>query len=289
MLDYGALRLAGPDEPRRGHLVPPSGPDGADALPAGAARFAFQTWLAEAHERSANVQRLAPPQGGAPSWPARYDYAFAASAPLDVPSDGGWHNLPLRTVPIDLTMEHVVVPRESTDVFRVARLANPNPLPIIGGPLDVYLGGEFLLSTTVGFAPPRATFEVGLGVEPRIKVARNARFDEESAGMLRGALKLMHEITIDLTSVHPRPVRLEVRERVPVPPADAQSDDLSVTIDRVSHPWEPLPVDRAGGRVRGGHRWFVDLPAGAKASRSVAYHVKIPSKNELIGGNRREA
>lgn len=108
--------------------------------------------------------------------------------------------------------------------------------------------------------------------------------------MLRGSLKLQHGIAIDVDNVSAQPIELEVRERIPV--AREGEDDVEIVIGRVEPAWEPWKPDADGpraARLRGGYRWRVALAAGAKKTLRAAYEVKIPSKAELVGGNRRES
>ena len=39
-----------------------------------------------------------------------------------------------------------------------------------------------------------------MGVEDRLRVARNVRAEEENAGLLGGSIAITHAVTIDLTS-----------------------------------------------------------------------------------------
>ena len=57
---------------------------------------------------------------------------------------------------------------------------------------------------SVDYTPPGGTVDVGLGVDPTVKIARNVEFHEEATGMLRGALRLVHAITIDVENLSPR-------------------------------------------------------------------------------------
>jgi hypothetical protein len=41
-------------------------------------------------------------------------------------------------------------------------------------------------------------------------------------------------------------------------------------------------------RLRGGYRWRVALAPATKKMLRASYDVRIPSKTELVGGNRRE-
>src|SRR5690606_23623868 len=128
-----------------------------------------------------------------------------------------------------------------------------------------------------------------LGVEQGVKVARNARFREESAGLIGNAPVLAHDVAIELSNRSGRAVDLEVRERLPVVRRD--EDEVKVTPRDVSPPWEPFEpfpssADRAA--LRGGHRWRLRLEEGGAQTLRFGYDVRIAAKHELAGGNRRE-
>jgi GTP-binding protein HflX len=93
------------------------------------------------------------PRGCALAWSEAYDHAYAAEANVDVPADGS------------AAMGYVTVPRESTDVFRMARIVNPLSAPLLPGPVDVYVGGDFLMTGRVAFTAPDGELLLGLGVE----------------------------------------------------------------------------------------------------------------------------
>ncbi len=108
--------------------------------------------------------------------------------------------------------------------------------------------------------------------------------------MLRGALRLVHAITIDIENLSPRPIDLEIRERIPV--TREGDDDIEVTIGKVEPAWESWTADPEAPRdrrMRGGHRWRFALAAGTRRTVRASYEVRIPSKSELVGGNRRES
>jgi hypothetical protein len=181
------------------------------------------------------------------------------------------------------------VPREQNDVFRVAALANPFDGPLLPGPIDVYDRGQFLVTSEVDYTPPGGTVDVGLGVDASVKIARNVEFHEEAAGMLRGALRLIHAVSIDVDNLSARPIELEVRERVPV--VREGDDEVVVSVGKVEPAWEKWSPDSESAnepRLRGGFRWKLAVPATTKKLLRAAYEVKIANKHELVGGNRRE-
>jgi hypothetical protein len=277
-LDYANLRMAPPGSPERGALVPAP----RDPRLAVVAR--------EVAAATARITALSLPHGHVADWPHTYDYAFAADGALDVRSDAAWHSIAVTARPGTAVVRHVAVPREQPDVFRLAAIANPLAGPLLPGPIDVYDRGKFLVTSTVDPTPPGATVDVGLGVDPAIKLARNTEFREEATGVLRGGLRLVHAIKIDVDNLSDRAIDLEIRERIPV--AREGDDDLEVAIGRIEPPWERLTADPTAPReprLRGGYRWRLALPAGDHRTLRAAYEVRISGKHELVGGNRRES
>jgi hypothetical protein len=81
-----------------------------------------------------------------------------------------------------------------------------------------------------------------------------------------------------------------VRERLPV--LRQGEDDIKLEVEDVSPAWEkfePFPSEPHHPRLRGGHRWTVALAPAEEKRLSVRYAIRISSKHELVGGNRREA
>jgi len=270
-LDYGGLVMRAASEHDRGQLV-------------GRAR--------KSHDYAAvaaRIDRLALPPGHANAWDHVYDYAFVTDGAVDVKSDATWHSIALTTRAGAATLRHVAVPREQADVFRVAAIVNPLEGPLLPGPIDVYDRGQFLVTSEVDYTPPGGTVEVGLGVDAQVKIARNVEYHEEATGMLRGGLRLVHEISIDVENLGMRPVDVEVRERVPV--AREDDDDVEITVGKTEPTWErwtPDPSAPKDERLRGGYRWRVVVAASAKKSVRIGYEIKIAGKHEIVGGNRRE-
>jgi len=289
LLRYGDLRMPPASSRRRGRLVLASRVELYLALlieQRVEVRFDVLGAVEGARQRSLAVTL---PPGCVLSWAEGYDYAYRAESRVDVPSDGDAHSLPLVDRRAKSEPLYVVVPRESTDVFRTATVANPLESPLLPGPVDVYLRGDFLLTSRIELTAARGKLTVGLGVEQGIKVARNTRYREESAGLMGGALVLHHHIDVELRSNLKVPAPIEVRERIPVIRED--EDDIQVTVPSVKPAWEAWEQDLARPsepRLRGGYRWRLTLGAGAREELRADYDIRIPAKQELSGGNRRE-
>src|SRR5262249_47696749 len=162
-------------------------------------------------------------------------------------------------------MRHIAGAREQADVFRVAAIENPLDGPLLPGPIDIYDRGQFLVTSEVDYTPPGGRLDIGLGVDPTVKIARNVEFHEEATGVLRGGLRLIHAVSIDVENLSARPIDLEVRERVPV--TREGDDDVEVALGKVEPAWErwtPDPDAPRDERMRGGYRWKLALAAKAK-------------------------
>ncbi|MCG8424038.1 MAG: DUF4139 domain-containing protein [Proteobacteria bacterium] len=219
-----------------------------------------------------------------------YDYVYLADTAVDIPSDGAFHSIPLLVHDAEVVTHYVVVPGQSTDVYRVAKLANPLGAPILDGPIDVYLERDFLLTSDVSFTPPGGVLRLGLGVEQAVKVSRNTSFHEESAGLIRGSLALKHQIRIEVHNHLDRPIDCEVRERIPVTGDDR--DDIEVTVEQTEPAWHSYQPDLAEAPaeadLKGGYYWRIPVESGQRRVLEADYSIKISAKHELVGGNRRE-
>ncbi|MCK5248643.1 MAG: DUF4139 domain-containing protein, partial [Spirochaetaceae bacterium] len=275
-LNYHGLRLPEPDEPGRGKLQAVVRDDDTSLhlhslvseIYILAVTFAdplFATELPESYDG--------------------FDFVYECVTPADVSSRQDFTFVPVLQQVITLKRRYVTVPREGPEVFRMATVGNPLDNPLLAGPMDIYLEGEFFMSAYLKVVAPRGKTEIGLGVEQGVRVARNTVFTESrDGGLLGGNLVLRHELAIELINNLQHEIDIQVRERVPVT-AD-EEDDIRIEIVHVAPEWTDftgeIPSDR------GGYAWDLTVPASGKRQLKAEYRVKISAKNELVDGNRRE-
>ncbi|WP_438017895.1 DUF4139 domain-containing protein [Sorangium sp. So ce315] len=268
-LDFDALHLPG-EGPQRGRLT----------------RDTPRASRRRARKVEADVMDLpAPPRAVDPRESrGQFDHLYAGEGAADVPSNGRPHRVALSAARAPATPRFVTVPREAAEVYREARVENPFDAPLLDGPVEIFVDGALAAQSTLGHVDRGGVLRAGLGVEERIRVARNARVDESSAGLLGGSLAVEHAVTIDLSSSLGVGVDVEVLDRIPV------TDDKDVEIKLLSSQpkAEPYTQEELGEPVRGGLRWRVPLAPGGKASVAFTYRVVFSSKSEVVGGNRRE-
>lgn len=303
LMSYGDLRMPPPDQ-RKGklelsaieqrYLEVSSSLDAAmgaivrEMLGESGRRLGTSGWMAGGKDEDERPALARP-------WPVRcsepqpsdgFAYVHEGSSRVDVPSDGGFHSIPVTSFETELTLRHVAVPRETADVFRFVELDSPIDAPLLKGPCDVYFDRDFLLTIDLDTVPPRGRVRAGLGVDQSVKSARNTSYAETTTGLMGGSLSLKHTIKIEVINHRAAQIDVEVRERVPI--AHEREDDIKVEITGVQpdwRPWEPTPPDLP---IKGAYLWRVRLAPQQRAELTASYVVKIPSKLELSGGNRRD-
>jgi hypothetical protein len=251
--------------------------------------FDVMSVVAEAESRARSVSQAPLPGGAvdARSIGGYFDFSYAADATVDVPSDGVFHSVAMGARTGEASVLYVAVPREDNNVYRQALVKNPLPAPMLAGPAEVYVGGEYVLSTTLPAVSPRGDFKLGLGVEQAIRCARNTQYREARSGTkIVATTELWHELTIELVNNLDREISCEVRERIPQP---AEEAEVVVEEGAVSPAWEPYTQEERGSLLEGGRRWRVTVPANTTSKLAAQYVVKLYANNELNGGNRREA
>jgi hypothetical protein len=290
---FPLLRLPAPDDAAgRGRLVPV---DTRRLYAESAARWGRPVpfdvaWLAgQAESAAAGAGGSGPPAGclDVSELSSNYDFAWDADGVVDVVADGAWHSVPLGDRQCDAKVRYITVPREELLVYRVAVLQNPLSSPLLTGPAEVYVGGEYVLTTTLPMVAARGELTLGLGVEQAIKVARNARFKEvrEGEGVV-AMVELVHDVDVDVVNHLGRAIEIEVRERVPVAAPNAE---VQVTEREVSPAWEVWDQQERGEIIKGGRRWRITVDAGATSALRARYVLRLFSNAEVQGGNRRES
>lgn len=214
----------------------------------------------------------------------RFDHQYLAEGTVQVPSSGRPHRISLVAAEGKAAPRFVVVPSQSDAVYRESLLTNPFDGPLLAGPVDVFLDGALITSTRLDGTDRGAELVIGLGVEDRLRVARNVRVEETSSGMISSHTHVDHHVEIELASSLGHEAKLDVFDRIPV------SDDRALEIELLaSQPAaERDEQDQRGPPVKGGLRFSIALKPGEKRKLNFSYRISMSTKLEIRGGNRRD-
>lgn len=215
-----------------------------------------------------------------------FDFQFEAQGLADVPSGGALTQVGVQEFPVAVRQVLKVVPAVDDTVFREAELTNPLEVPLLGGPVEVYLNGSLLTTTALEKVGRGGVVRFGLGAEDRVRVARNVRTQEETSGLIGKTTAVEHSVSFELRSSLASPCTLRLVDRVPV--VASGEDDLKVKLLPGQPPPEPYTQEERGSRLQGGLLWEVELAPGERRELEFGYVIELPAKREVVGGNRRD-
>ena len=292
-LNFSQLRIEGPESDRRGELKAVSRIEYLSeliaALPAGSSlppEFLPRDLIVPGQNDMLALRELALPDQAvgldqsAAHFVARYPKEGLAS----IDSDGKFHSMILMSHNEPIQRIYRCVPRFDISVYQFAEFNNPLGLPLLAGPVRVYMGGNFVVSAPLDTTEPGKPMSINLGVEPGICVARNVEFKESVSGLKGGQTNLEHRIVIEVNNKLGSVVNVEVIERIPV------SHDEPVNIEIIGSTPAVEEYDQAGrGQLVSGGRMFrLKLDPGEVKTCSLVYRISIPGRQVLEGGNRRD-
>jgi uncharacterized protein (TIGR02231 family) len=231
-----------------------------------------QAVVVEARDRV--VEDTGPGGGPAAQMPGIDDGGEVRVLPVPdaavVPGDGQPHRLPIAVCTMPATLALVVHPELLAAAVLRTRLANPLPMPLLAGPVDLIRDGGLAGRGSIAYVAPGAGFDLGWGGDAAVRVRRSAQAVEEKPSALSAWTPRRHEVDVVLLNLGGEAKTLVVAERIPVseleqvrveldaaetrPPATADADGICR--------WEITLAPRGRSEVR--LRWRL-LTKGAVA------------------------
>ena len=194
--------------------------------------------------------------------------AWRLARPTAVPADGTPHRTTVATATLDARLDHVVAPAVDPAAHLRATVVNTGGHALLAGPLSAFVDGDFVGSTHVDTTAPGAELELYLGVDDRVAVERELMERTPHRALLGGKISAVERWRIEVHNGRPAPVRLVVRERVPV----SRHPDVQV-VDVDVKP-EPAERDELGRlewtpSVEPNGTWEANVRFGVRHARGV--------------------
>ncbi len=230
----------------------------APPMPVAAAVLAFDAYNAE--ESVPNV--VAEAQEGALA------VAWRLPRPTAVPADGTPHRTTVATATLDARLDHVIAPALDPSAHLRATVVNSGGHALLAGPLSAFLDGAFVGTTHIDATAPGAELELHLGVDDRVAVERELMERTPHRALLGGKISAVERWRVEVHNGRPAPVRIVVRERVPVSRhPDVQVVDVEVKPD-------PAERDELGrlewaASVEPGGTWEASVRFGVRHARDI--------------------
>ena len=172
------------------------------------------------------------------------------------------------------------IPLLSTYVYRAAEVVNDSKVPLLAGPYSAYIGGEFVGRGNLHLVARGQKATIGFGVDTQLRCRRELvdKSDEISWG---SRIQKFH-YRLRLHNFKDAPVTVRMVDRIPA----TKSEDIRITLGKLSAPLSTDPLYVRDRKDRGVLRWDINLPAraaGAKAA-DVLYEFEMRfAKDKHIG------
>jgi len=203
-----------------------------------------------------------------------YSAVFQVPGTVDIPSDNNPHRNTISIQKMESEKSYVAIPKQNEAAFVKARVRNANPAPLLPGPINLFMEGDYLGQSQLSLVPPEGTFTLFLGQDDAIKVKRTENVTrEETRGMLNKMRTMQMGFTITLENFRKNPVRIRVEDQIPV----SKNEEIRVVTGNMS----PKPDGHSKGS--GTLSWQLDLAPNEKIEIKAAFEVTSPSDRPVIG------
>lgn len=191
-------------------------------------------------------------------------------------SDGQPYKLPISTTSYDAEWLYVAAPEFFEKAYVRAELKQEGEIGLLAGRAAVFLDDAFMANTHIDETGPGETFEIDLGVDPRVKIRRRVLDRSEEVSLFpgfRGKTKtIQHAYLTIAENFTDRKIDLQVYDRVPVP----QREEIKVDID------ERFPKDVSEINEKPGvFYWQTAIEPGQKQEFKLSYRIRHPEDMRL--------
>lgn len=146
-----------------------------------------------------------------------YDMKFDVLTPQTIPSTEEDQNIVLKEQQLKATYGYVTAPKFSARAFLQAEIPNWDKLNLLSGTFGIYIGGNFVGSSSMSLDDMSDTLKLSLGEDKNIVVHRTRDQHVTSKPALFGnSIQQRFAYKIEVKNTRAEPVEIEVKDQLPV-------------------------------------------------------------------------
>lgn len=163
---------------------------------------------------------------------------FRVGRSIDIPSDNSPHKTTIARDDLPCDFDYVSAPALETNAHMRATIINSTERTLLEGQASIFLGAEYVGTTTLAFTATREEFKVFLGIDDSLKIKREPTERAVDKGnLLQGDIRRStYAYRISIHNYAPGPRKVIVRDHIPVP----QHERIKVRVQSIM----PPPVER---------------------------------------------
>ena len=200
--------------------------------------------------------------------------SFRAPRAADVPSDGEPHRLSMASYALSAEFSYAATPRLSSFAYLKAAVTNTTDAPFLGGPVNVFMGPDFVGTGFIGLVPESAKFDLFLGVDEGVRIKREeikAKRDKSGIFNKRNVQAFGYKLTVE--NYKDKPISVALYENLPV----SANQEIKVALTDVSP--KPTKNDEPTGKLT----WELNVKPRDKAEISYGFTADWPQEKHVIG------
>jgi uncharacterized protein (TIGR02231 family) len=198
--------------------------------------------------------------------------SFNIPGQTDIPSDGSPHKTTINQFRLDPKLDYLAVPKHTDAVFRRVTVSNTSPSPLLDGPVNLFVGDEFIGKNQIEYTPTNGEIELLLGVEEGITIERTLEKRDVDKRLLRDNRQLRYGYKIELKNLLATEAKVEVHDQIPV----ARHEQIKVKLERAN----PEPTEQSELHLL---EWHLTLAAGAEKTVTFDFLVEHPRSLQVTG------
>ncbi|PPQ89432.1 hypothetical protein CVT25_012811 [Psilocybe cyanescens] len=225
---------------------------------------------------------------------------------VNIPSDGGKHNVTVAQLILDATLLWYTIPASDARVHLKAKIQNNSEYMFVPGNANIYVDGSFIATTHIPSASPQEIFDCPLGLDTSIRVTYHPR-EKKLAKSGFYSKSLNQSFTQRITIFNTKSItiqNLKVIDRVPVSedekievkvlnPAlsttstnNAPAKNSVQVANNVIAQWDGIEepgVDSNAIGKDGKLNWIVSIPPQKSVSLVLQFEVNYPENLAIVG------
>jgi len=207
-------------------------------------------------------------QAGPTGPAATYHPAHAVA----IPADSSPHRTTVAVIELTAALDYIAAPKLAAETYLRATVTNTSEHTLLPGTAAVFHGPEFVGQAALELLAPGAEAELQLGVDDQVRVERKLVRRATGKRLVGNNRGIDVAYRIRAANHTGRPVRLTVRDQLPVP----QHESITVRDIQLS----PRPAEQTD---LGALTWILELAAEASQDIDLAFRLEHPRGVQLDG------
>ncbi|MFI5335377.1 MAG: mucoidy inhibitor MuiA family protein [Opitutales bacterium] len=198
---------------------------------------------------------------------------FRIAAAASVPSDNTPQKVPVTSARLAANPEYLTVPKLRAVAFLTSKVANSSDFPLLAGPMNVFLDGTFVATSTLRTVMPGEKFDLALGADEGISVKhqRVQKFTEDT-GLTNSGKRITYEYLVTIQNNKKTTERVIAVDQLPV------SRNEKVVVKQLTP-----DVSELKPTAEGALKWTLDLKPGEKRELTIKFAVEYPNEVTVSG------